>query len=134
MKTQLLAALVCLPMITPAFAGDPNVANSDNVRAILQAQSDRWVSIKNDAGVDYVSFFPLVGWRCELRSVYYGLNGQPADSHFEMEPCGSTVEQSTLDLHITRTAGTVQSIKVRLTYKDGQTSSAEMQRSDIIVN
>jgi hypothetical protein len=132
-KQTILTTAVLVGLATTAIANSS--AESNNVKAILESQSDMWVDILTEAGEDLVSFRPLVGWRCDLNSVKYGFNGDDAVNTFEMAPCGGTgLESEDYLLHVTATAGSVNSIKVLITYEDGSQSDSTMDRNDILVN
>lgn len=132
-KQMILTTAVLLGVGTTAIANSS--AESDNVKAILESQSDMWVEILTESGEDLVSFRPLVGWRCDLNSVKYGFNGDDAVNTFEMAPCGGTgLESGDYLLHVTAAAGSVNSVKVMITYDDGSQSDSTMNRDDILVN
>ena len=57
------------------------------VRPILETTKNNWVNIVEHDGEDRVYFSHLLGFRCGLWDIRFGINGEPAERGVGMEPC-----------------------------------------------
>jgi hypothetical protein len=113
---------------------DPN-----DVRPKLDHTQDRWVTVRPFWDRDYLYFATLLTHRCGLLAVQYGLNGDPAETDWPMEPChvGSLEPNAMLQLdvfpaYVTFAPDTIQQVSVRLTYADGSTEGMLYLRAQIL--
>ncbi|SNS52418.1 hypothetical protein [Tropicimonas sediminicola] len=132
-------ALACLAALlaTPLAAEDFTTAAE--VRPILNMQRASWIAVREYDGQDLVYFTSVLAWRCGLESVHYGFNDAPAETPLEMEPCHTdtaTPNAITGDAHpiyVTAPLGSVETIRLRLTYDDGMTDEASYARKDVLM-
>ncbi|WP_415182983.1 hypothetical protein [Phaeovulum sp.] len=106
------------------------------VRPILAMTRANWVSLREYRGADIINFTHILGWRCGLSSIRYGLNGAPATQVFKMEPCHTGSAQPnaiTSDaVYVKQPLGSVKSISVVVGYDDGSAERAEFQRNQVL--
>ena len=108
------------------------------VRPILQMTRNQWVGVREFDGQDYVYFSTLIGWRCGLWDIRYGINGAPADNVLPMEPCNDEFAQPNVMLDIENfppyvicPQGGVESIYVEIVFDDGTTDFARFERAAV---
>lgn len=63
------------------------------VRPILGMTKSKWVGVREFDGQDDIYFTHLMGWRCGLWDIRYGINGAPATNVVPMEPCNEHFAQ-----------------------------------------
>ena len=104
------------------------------VRPILDATRANWISVREYNGQDLVYLTPLEAWRCGLHAVHYGLNGAPATTPWEMEPCyvdepqPNAIKAEGRVPYFAAALGSVEEITVQLTYDDGSIDTARLSR------
>lgn len=135
LKKYLLSLALSLAAL-PATALD--FLDVDQVKPILvDVIKDDWVAVRVYNGQDFVYFTPVLSWRCVLESLHYGLNGQEPATEFKMEPCypefsnANVFQQDQFLKHINAPEGAVQTVTMRLTFKDGSTADGTFARSDV---
>lgn len=108
------------------------------VRPILQMTRNQWIGIREFNGQDYIYFSQLMGWRCGLWDIRYGINGEPADKVVPMEPCNEDFAQPNVMLDIENflpyviyPQGSVDSVYVEIVFDDGTTDFARFERNAV---
>ncbi len=108
------------------------------VKPILQMTRNQWVGVREFNGQDYVYFSQLIGWRCGLWDIRYGINDEPADNVLPMEPCNEEFAQPNVMMDIENflpyviyPQGSVESIYVEIVFDDGTTDFARFERNAV---
>ncbi|RYH09989.1 hypothetical protein [Tropicimonas sp. IMCC6043] len=129
--------LVLLLSAQTALAADFTTAAE--VKPILGMQKDRWLAVREYDGRDLLYFTALLSWRCGLAAIHYGLNGAAADEPLPMEDCheGTSAPNALSGddpaIYIEAPLGSIQSVRLRVTYDDGIEEDAEYQRESILM-
>lgn len=110
------------------------------VRPILGMTKSNWVAVRNYEGRDLVYFSHLLSWRCGLWDIRYGVNGEPADNVFAMEPCNVDMAQPNVladpinfPIYVEYPPESVETIYVEITFDDGTTDFAQFNRNEILI-
>ena len=112
---------------------------AEEVRPILELTRGQWIAVREYEGQDLLYFTHLESWRCGLRSVEFGLNGDDPNQLYELGICDvAAANPNALDLEnhlpfIAFPAQSVGNIRVRVTYDDGSTDEAEFERGAILI-
>ena len=108
------------------------------VKPILGMTKSNWVAVRLYEGQDLLYFTQMLSWRCGLWEIRYGINGNPADQVFEMEPCHLDTAQpnAMTDVanylpFVTLPPESVDTLYVEITYDDGTTDFAQFNRNEI---
>lgn len=131
--------LVCLAALLAAPLAAQEFTTAAEVRPILNMQKDSWVAVREYDGRDLVYFTAVLAWRCGLDAVHYGLNGAPPETALDMEPCHidtAAPNAITGDVHpiyIEAPLGSVEAIRLRLTYDDGTIDEATYAREEVLM-
>lgn len=134
-----LATLACLAT-GPALALD--FTNPDEIRPILSATAANWIAVREWEGHDVIYFTHLMTYRCALAEVRFGVNGAPATELWQAEPCYRDepvpfAQKS--ETHKPHTAldrydlGSVQTIRVEITYPDGTVEGHDYDRAAVLI-
>lgn len=137
---QLLAVgLVALVIGTPAPA-EPLFTTVEQVRPILEMTRANWVALRDYEGRDWLYFTHLGTYRCAISEIRYGLNGAPAETLFEVEPCyideptPFVFKESTgVPVWLVQPGGSVQQVAIRLVLTDGSEMEAVFERAAILM-
>jgi hypothetical protein len=110
------------------------------IRPILEMSRPNWVALSTNGGQDFVMFTALLAWRCGLSEIRYGVNGDPAETVLEMEPCHmETAAPNALRMdtgiwpYVAFPPGSVDAVTVEIDYDDGTTDSASWERAQILL-
>lgn len=109
------------------------------VRPILSATRANWVAVREFNGQDLVYLTHLESWRCGLHAVFYGLNGAPPDTLWEMEPCypdsaqPNAIKAEGRVPYFQQPLGSVQQISLRVVYDDNSEETAEFDRQSVLL-
>ncbi|MBO6755918.1 MAG: hypothetical protein JJ902_06295 [Roseibium sp.] len=116
------AALATLVGSTPVAAAG---LSPEQIKPILEMTSDSWVAFRDWQGNQLIYFTHLESWTCGLNAVTYGVNGEPVDQVWPLQPCDPDAPNAiTKDKpYLTFPAGSIATIAVQLTYKDGSRSA-----------
>ena len=108
------------------------------IKPIMGMTKSNWAAVRLYEGQDLVYFTHMLSWRCGLWEIRYGINGNPADQVFEMEPCHEETAQpnAMTDVanylpFITLPPESVETLYVEITYDDGTTDFAQFNRNEI---
>lgn len=135
----LALALTVLTGAAPAQTTAPppsDLTSAEGAAFMHQVLKDQMLSFKQDGDNDLIYFTAILGWRCGLRELYYGLNDDPIVMQFPLEPCYREMRQpnsmpgagTTYPIHITVPTGSAQKLRLRMIYDDGNTASFEVER------
>lgn len=118
-----LALATALAVAAPATAQ----MSDDQIKQILTLTRANWVAFRDWQGNQLIYFTHLEAWKCGIQAVHYGLDGAPVETVWQLEECNpKTPNQVTKERpYLTLPANSVKSISVRLTFKDGTTSTVE---------
>ncbi|MEJ6398387.1 hypothetical protein [Yoonia sp. 208BN28-4] len=110
------------------------------VRPILGMTKSNWAAVRLFNDQDLVYFTHLMGWRCGLWEIRYGINGDPADNIVPMEPCNEEYQQPNVMIdvenflpYITLPPNSVETVYVEITFDDGTTDFAQFNRNEILI-
>lgn len=124
---------------------EPQVATGQfttalEVKPILSMTKVNWAAISTDSGSDMLFFSNLLAWRCGLWEVRYGINGAPADTVLEMEPCHMDTAQPNAmtdvvgyPIWVTFPGGSIDTLRIEVTFDDGTEDFVEVQRTQIVL-
>lgn len=124
---------------------EPQVATGQfttalEVKPILSMTKANWAAISTDSGSDMLFFSNLLAWRCGLWEIRYGINGAPADTVLEMEPCHIDTAQPNgitdvvgYPIWVTFPGGSISSVRIEVTFDDGTEDFVEVQRTQIVL-
>lgn len=134
-KFLLLVAMVASPTVALA----EGFTTAAEVRPILEATKASWVAVREYDGNDLVYFTQALSWRCGLEAIRYGINGAPAETVLEMEPCHTdtaqpnalTMESGTI--YLTLPLQSVESVAVQLVLDDGTVIDAKFDRKSVLM-
>ncbi len=129
-RAVLVAGLIAiLPGTVPAQS------ISDQVKPILAMTEGNWVAVREFDGKDLLYFTHLEVYRCALEQVRYVLNtGKPEvwkQDNCETEQMFSPIDPERLP-YVEYPLNSIQTVKVELTYKDGDVVVATFERAAIM--
>ena len=108
------------------------------VRPILGMTKSNWVGVREYEGQDLLYFTHLMGWRCGLWDIRYGINGEPADNVVPMEPCNEDYAQpnAMIDVenylpYVAFPLEAIESVYVEIVYDDGTGDFAQFDRNEV---
>lgn len=108
------------------------------VRPILGMTKGQWIGVREFNGQDYIYFSQLMGWRCGLWDIRYGINGEPAINVMPMEPCNEEFAQPNVMVdienylpYVVYPLGAVESVYVEIVFDDGTSDFAQYERSEV---
>ena len=151
-----MAALLCrsltvfLAFLTPLFATaqtqeyippPTDLTSPEGAAWIHQSIQDQLLSFKEDGAEDYIYFSAILGWRCGVQELYYGLNDDLPVNRFPLEPCHRDLRQPntskdrdlTYPIFIKVPKGSAEKVKVRIIYENGTSASFEVERAKNMV-
>lgn len=135
MLRPVIAAALMLGIGTPALAQDFTTA--DEVRPILDATRDGWVTVREYDGKDLLYFTHLLAWRCGLDQILYTVNGggeRPFDAEpcYEGEPQPNAIKAEGKLPYLAFESKTIDIVTIRLVYDDGGEATNSYERADIL--
>lgn len=108
------------------------------IRPILDATRGNWVAVREYDGQDLLYLTHLLGWRCGLHRIRYGINNAPLQD-WPMPPCltdtatpNATLTEGGLP-YARYPLGSVTSVQIELLYDDLGTDAAEFSRKDVLM-
>lgn len=129
-----------LPLILGLLISVPGLAQaqfttSAEVKPILKMIKPQWVSLREFNGEDLLYFTILEVYRCGIDQIRYVINtGKPRV--WETPPCpgDETFSEIPADRlpYTGFELGSVQRLRIELTYDDGTIEWAEYERSDVL--
>lgn len=141
-KSTAAVAFLALSLPLSAQTAPPtDFTTPEGAAYIHQAIKDQILSFKEDGEQDYIYFTAILGWRCGVQELYYGLNDELPVNRFPMEPCNRDLRQPntskfrdlTYPFFITVPKGTAQKVKLRVIYEDGNSATFEAERAKNLV-
>jgi hypothetical protein len=134
------AALGAACCAAAQIASAQSMTTAAEIRPILEMTKPNWVALSTNGGQDFVMFTSLLAWRCGLSEIRYGVNGDPAETVLEMEPCHmDTAAPNALKMdggiwpYVAFPPGSVDAVAVEIDYDDGTTDSAGWERAQILL-
>ena len=122
-------------VIATAPVAAPAQSISDQVKPILAMTEGNWVAVREFDGKDLLYFTHLEVYRCALEQVRYVLNtGKPEvwkQDNCETEQMFSPIDPEWLP-YVEYPLNSIQSVKVELTYKDGDVVVPTFERGSIM--
>lgn len=110
------------------------------VKPILGMTKSNWVAVRLYEGQDLLYFTHLLAWRCGLWDIRYGINGEPADNVYPMEPCHEDMAQPNVmsDVenflpYVVLPPESIDSVYVEITFDDGTTDFAQFNRNEVLI-
>lgn len=110
------------------------------VRPILGMTKSNWIGVREFNGQDLIYFTHLMGWRCGLWDIRYGINGEPATNVMPMEPCNEDYAQPNVMIdvenylpYVAYPPGSVESVYVEIVYDDGTTDFGRFSRDEVLI-
>ena len=109
------------------------------VKPILGATKASWIAVREWDGMDLIYFTQIESWRCGLHAVYYGVNGAPAETPWEMEPCyldtaaPNAIKAEGRLPYTELPLKSVESVSIRIIYDDNTEESAEFARNMVLM-
>lgn len=118
-----LALATALAVAAPATAQ----MSDDQIKQILTLTRANWVAFRDWQGNQLIYFTHLEAWKCGIEAVHYGLDEAPVETVWQLEACNPKAPNTVTKErpYLTLPAGSVKSISVQLTFKDGTKSSVE---------
>lgn len=135
---RVAALLTALMLSTPATAMD--WTNPAQIRPILEMTKANWVAVREYEGQDLLYFTHLFAWRCALSEIRFGVNGEPADTPVLMEDCyedeaAPNAQKMTEMLpYYTYPLNSVESVSIKIIYRDGTEDSGVFDRAGVQIN
>lgn len=138
-RFALVLAILATPLLVGPVLGQ-SLTTAAEIRPILDMTKPQWIALREYDGQDLLYFSHLLAWRCGLTSVAYGLNGAPAETPFDMEPCyedeavpNAIKAEDGRMIYIIQPLGSITSITVQVTYDDGSTDTADYVRKAVLM-
>lgn len=134
---RLAASLVGSVLLAPAALAQ-NFTTAAEVKAILSATKPQWIAVREYDGRDLLYFTNLLAWRCGVEKVSYGVNGAAPETALTMEPCYEADAQPNAlkveDIlpYVSLDLGSVQTVKVLVTFDDGSTEEGSYERAKVM--
>jgi hypothetical protein len=126
---------VILVVFSLPFAAKAQFNSSAEVKPILKMIKPQWVSLREFNGQDLLYFTILEVYRCGIEQIRYVINqGKP--QVWETPPCPG--DETFSDIPADRlpytgfALGSVQRLRIELTYDDGSIEWAEYNRPDVL--
>ena len=140
-STAAVAFLALSAPLSAQTAPPTDFTTPEGAAYIHQAIKDQILSFKEDGDQDYIYFTAILGWRCGVQELYYGLNDELPVNRFPMEPCNRDLRQPntskfrdlTYPFFITVPKGSAQKVKLRVIYEDGNSATFESERAKNLV-
>ncbi|MDF1871666.1 hypothetical protein [Vannielia sp.] len=136
-KFTLAACLAATQATTSATAAD--FMDPVFTKMALDAAKPGWVAIRVEGAQDFVFFTALTSWRCGLQEVHYGFNDDPPTTELEMGECHTEFANPNVMLDddpiplVTAPAKSVESVTVRLVYRDGALDQQKITRKEVLM-
>jgi hypothetical protein len=111
------------------------------IKQIMTMTKPQWIAIQDNGAQDLLYFTQLLSWRCGMWEIRYGLNGAPAETLLDMEPChepsaspnAMTDPGGAYPIYLAEPSGSIQSVSIAIVYDDGTTDSAEFERTSVLL-
>lgn len=106
---------------------------------IHQQIKDQILSFKPEGDSDLIYFTAILGWRCGMQELFYGVNGEPAVTQFPLEPCyrdlrnPNTFGEEPWPFFIKVPVGSAQTVTLRAIYEDGTSATFTAERAKNLI-
>ena len=129
----LSAALTLMPVAGTA----QNVMPPEQIRSILEATKNNWISIRLFDGQDLLYFTHLESWRCGIEAVTFGVNGGEPEFPYNISPCNPddpfTIPDDAV-IYLTAPPNSLETVTVKILYVDGETATETFERAAVQIN
>ncbi len=125
-KLGIFAVSLIAFLMTNQASWATNTLSPEQTKKILFMTKPNWVAFRNYNGQQLIYFTHLEAWKCGIKQVRYGLNGEALDKSWTLETCNPdqpnavTKERPYLSFPLQ----SIKSIDVELTFSDGTQSEA----------
>jgi len=109
------------------------------IKQIMTLTKANWIAVREWDGRDLIYFTQLESWRCGMHAIYYGVNGAPPTTLYEMEPCHidtGAPNAMTTEGHlpfVKMPLQSVQQVDIRILYDDMSEDTATYLRRDVLM-
>lgn len=132
-----LAAWASLAPAQTYVAPPADLTSAEGSRYMHQVIKDTLLSFKQEGDTDLIYFTAILGWRCGMSELYYGLNDDPIVMQLPLEPCYRQMREpnampeigTKYPFFIKVPTGSATRVRVRMIYEDGSTQTLESERA-----
>ena len=136
------AAVLALALPAGPALTQSDFTTPEGAAMIHQSIKDQILSFRPDGDLDYIYFTAILGWRCGVRELRYGLNGAAPDTAFPLEPCHRDLRNpntmkgdiSQFPIFITVPKGSAETVTLRVIYDNGAEARFEAPRARNLIN
>jgi hypothetical protein len=132
------ADVILVPEGIDSTAHDIGIAEYNRNQWVRLRRGDS-IGLGAPGEVELLDFWMIVGLRCVMTEVSFGLNGAPAVTPLALEPChedlparDTLLDQVTFPPVFQTLAGSIRSVEVVVTYVDGSTSRVMLDRDALL--
>ncbi|MBL4812209.1 MAG: hypothetical protein JKX69_07630 [Rhodobacteraceae bacterium] len=139
------APVVATQTVNDGREPEPQVATGRfttaiEIKPLITATRAGWVAIGSSEAGDLLYFSQLLGFRCGLWDIHYGLNGAPPTIPVVMEEChtgtrspNAITDPMAFPIYITEPQGSIETVEVQVTFDDGTIDAAVYGRQLILL-
>ena len=133
-----LVACLTIGLAAPLAAQPTDFTTPEGAAFIHQQIKDAMLGFTEQGDSDYIYFTQLISWRCGVQEVHYGFNEDLPVNRLPLEPCNrelanpNTMKETgagPYPLFLIVPKGSVQQVKLRVIYEDGQSASFLSERT-----
>jgi len=110
------------------------------IKPILTATKGSWIALREWDGRDLIYFTHLESWRCGLHAVWFGVNGAPPTTRYELAPCNpdapapNALPSDGGHLpYLRMPLQSVQQVDIRILYDDGTEDTGSFLRKNVLL-
>ena len=133
-----LAACLAISLGAPLAAQPTDFTTPEGAAFIHQQIKDVMLGFSEQGDSDYIYFTQLISWRCGVQEIYYGFNDDLPVNRLPLEPCNRDLANPNVmketgagpyPLFLIVPKASVQQVKIRVIYEDGQSASFVSERA-----
>lgn len=141
MRSVVLSFALAAALAQP-LAAQSDLTTPEGAAMIHQSIKDQLLAYSPDGDIDYIYFTAILGWRCGVSALFYGLNDEPTTTPFPLEPCHRELRNPNVmkaditefPIFITVPKGSVQRVTLRIVYDNGTEATFESPRARNLIN